>query len=226
MNIPFSVLYEDNHLLVVSKPPGLSTMGAKAGTTTLFSLAKEYIKRRYRKPGNVYLGVVSRLDRPVSGVVALARTSKAAARLAEQFRRRRVEKMYWALVEGRITPPTAVWEDFLRRDERRRRMQIVARGRSGAQAAVLQYRRLQWFADCSLVEIALQTGRKHQIRLQLAAHGHPVLGDRRYGSRRDFSPGIALHARQLVLRHPVRDERLTFTSPPPPSWQRFGVRVM
>jgi 23S rRNA pseudouridine1911/1915/1917 synthase len=221
----FHVLYEDNHLLVVAKPAGLSTMGARTGTTTLFSLAKDYIKRRYRKPGNVYLGVVSRLDRPVSGIVVFARTSKAAARLTEQFRRRTVEKTYWALVEGRIAPDKAVWEDYLRRDERQRRMQIVGRGGSGAQSAVLEYRCLRRSSDFSLVEITLHTGRKHQIRLQLAAHGHPVLGDRKYGGRREFSPGIALHGRRLALHHPVGGRLLTFTSPPPASWRRFGVPV-
>jgi 23S rRNA pseudouridine1911/1915/1917 synthase len=225
MTFSLSVLYEDNHLLVVSKPAGLPTMGARAGTTTLFNLAKDYIKRRYRKPGNVYLGVVSRLDRPVSGVVVFARTSKAAARLAEQFRRRTVEKSYWALVEGRVSPAAAAWEDFIGRDPRRQRMRIVARNRSGAQAAVLWYRCLRRSADFSLVEVLLQTGRKHQIRLQLAGHGHPIFGDRKYGSRRAFSPGIALHARRLVLRHPVRNTPMTFTSLPPPSWQRFGVPI-
>jgi 23S rRNA pseudouridine1911/1915/1917 synthase len=221
----FTVLFEDNHLLVVDKPAGLSTMGARAGTETLFQRAKDYIKRRYSKPGNVYLGVVSRLDRPVSGVVVFARTSKAAARLTEQFRRRRVEKTYWALIEGRIMPAQAVWEDYLRRDQREGRMQIAARNSAGAQSAVLAYRVLRRFADISLVEVNLHTGRKHQIRLQWAAHGHPLLGDRKYGSRREFSPGIALHARQLTLHHPVGDRLLTFTAPPPASWRRFGVPV-
>jgi len=224
MSSTLKVLYEDNHLLVVDKPAGLATMGARAGTPTLLGLAKDSIKRRCRKPGNVYLGVVSRLDGPVSGVVVFARTSKAAARLAEQFRRRTVEKIYWALVEGRIVPAAARWKASVGRDERRRRMRIVGRTLAGAQTAELQYRRLRLFSDVSLVEVTLLTGRKHQIRLQFAAQGHPVLGDRKYGSRHAFSPGIALHARRLILLHPVGEEPMTFTSPPPHSWQRFGIR--
>lgn len=220
---PLTILYEDNHLLAVVKPPGLATMGVAAGNPSLFSLAKQYIKHRYRKPGNVYLGVVSRLDEPVSGVVLLARTSKAAARLSEQFRSRSVEKVYWALVETRPEPSSGQWVDFIVKDEQRRRMVRARRGEPGAQEARLFYRAVQPAADDWLIEIHLETGRKHQIRWQLSAHGHPILGDRKYGSQRSFPDGIALHARSLAFDHPISHERIELTAPVAPAWRQWRI---
>jgi len=220
---PLEVLYEDNHLLVVNKPAGLPTMGVSPDRPSLLTVAKEYVKRRYHKPGNVYLGILSRLDAPVTGVVLLARTSKAARRLTEQFRTRAVEKLYWALVEGTIDPPEATCEDWLARDKRHRRMHVVGPTMPGAQLARLRYRRLAALGICSLLEITLETGRKHQIRLQLAERGHPILGDRKYGSMRPWSPGIALHARRLTVAHPIGGHSLTFEAPPPGPWQRFPL---
>jgi 23S rRNA pseudouridine1911/1915/1917 synthase len=218
-----SVLYEDNHLLAVDKPAGLPTMGVAEGEPSLLRVAKEYIKRKYQKPGNVYLGAMSRLDAPVTGVVLFARTSKAAARLTEQFRTHAVEKTYWALVEGVIEPAAAECVDWLAPDERHRRMHIVGPDSAGARQAILRYRRLRTIGQLSLIEVQLLTGRKHQIRLQLASRKHPVLGDRKYGAARLFSPGIALHARQLGVEHPVRQEPLQFTAPLPKSWQAYGI---
>ena len=217
------ILYEDNHLLAVLKPAGLATMGLAPGRPTLLELARQYIKRRYKKPGNVYLGVVSRLDVPVSGVVLFARTSKAARRLTEQFRTRAVEKSYWAIVEGRIEPPSGEFIDWMARDDRSHGARILSRPAPGAKEARLRYRRLKTLGDCSLVEIDLETGRKHQIRLQLAHRGHPVLGDRKYGSRREFPAGIALHARRLVVTHPVQGQPVELIAPVPPAWRQFGV---
>ncbi len=217
------VLYEDNHLLAVVKPAGLPTMGTPPGRPTLLSLAREYVKRRYDKPGNVYLGVVSRLDAPTTGVVLLARTSKAARRLTEQFRSRSVQKLYWALVEGHIQPTRGKCEDWVNQDERHRRMHIVGPTIPGAKQARLAYRRLEVIGEDSLLEVELETGRKHQIRLQLAERGYPILGDRKYGSVRRWPLGIALHARRLVVQHPVRDERLEFLAPLPDVWRNFGV---
>ncbi len=181
------ILYEDNHLLAVAKPPGLPTQGAAAGRQSLITLAKEYLKRKYRKPGNVYLGVVSRLDSPTSGVVVLARTSKAAARLSQQFRQRKVEKIYWAIVEGIMEPASAECVDWVTKGQRPQRMMVVSKTHRGALEARLSYRRLKEFRGTSLVEIALSTGRKHQIRVQLADRGHPIVGDRKYGSERGFA---------------------------------------
>jgi 23S rRNA pseudouridine1911/1915/1917 synthase len=224
-----NVLYEDNHLLAVAKPPGLPTQGAVAGKPSLVSEAKEYLRRKYRKPGNVYLGVVSRLDSAVSGVVVFARTSKAAARLNEQFRGREVEKTYWALVEGQ-TKPVDELVDWIVKDERQQRMITVpAEGHSqrknsstNAKEARLSYRRLKSSAGCTLIEIRLETGRKHQIRVQLAARGHPVIGDSKYGSRRPFSGGIALHSRRLVVEHPVKKTPIELVAPLPRAWKSLA----
>jgi 23S rRNA pseudouridine1911/1915/1917 synthase len=216
------ILYEDNHLLAVNKPAGLPTMGTPGGRPTLLTLAKDYIKEKYRKPGNVYLGVMSRLDAPVTGIVLLARTSKAARRLTEQFRAHRVEKVYFVLVEGSIKPATGSYVDWLGHDERHRRMHIVGRELPGAKECRLAYRRISVADDLSLVEVQLETGRKHQIRLQLAHHGHPVLGDRKYGSRRPFPAGIALHAGRLVVMHPIQGTPLSLEAPLPAAWRTLG----
>ena len=218
------VLYEDNHLLVVVKAAGLPTQGVSADRVSLLTLAKQYIKRKHRKPGNVYLGVVSRLDTPVSGVVVLARTSKAARRLNDQFRTHTVRKHYWAFVEGYADPPQGECIDWVWHDERRRRMQVVTRGTPNALEAHLTYRRLKTVAGLSLLEVELRTGRKHQIRVQLAHRGWPIVGDRQYGSRLGFSVGIALHARRLVIVHPVKGDALEFVAPVPGSWAALGVR--
>lgn len=219
---PWTVLYEDNHLLVVNKPALLPTMGVAADVESLLTQAKRYIGQKHNKPGEVYLGIVSRLDAPVTGVVVLARTSKAAARLTEQFRDQRVEKIYWAMAEGGMHPPAGRLIDTLRKDERHRRMHVVPPGALDGQEARLEYRTLQRLARASLVEVRLETGRKHQIRLQLAHAGAPIVGDRKYGAAQAFSRGIALHARRLAFEHPVRRVPLEFTAPLPASWRVFG----
>lgn len=224
MNPPFNVLYEDNHLLVVNKPAGLPTMGTPSGHPTLLTLAKEYVKDRYQKPGNVYLGVVSRLDAPVTGVVLLARTSKAASRLTEQFRAHTVEKTYWAMIEGVLDPLEGRLTDWLRHDDHHRRVNIVGSTMPGAQEARLCYRVLKTMKKYSLLEVQLETGRKHQIRVQLSHAGYPIVGDRKYGNRTLFSAGIALHSRRLVVSHPTTAVRLEFEAPLPDSWRQFGIR--
>jgi 23S rRNA pseudouridine1911/1915/1917 synthase len=222
---PLNILYEDNHVLVVNKPAGLPTMGTPGGLPTLLTVAKEYVKDRYQKPGNVYLGVMSRLDAPVTGIVLLARTSKAAARLTEQFRSRTVEKTYWAVVEGVLESLAGSFVDWLGHDDRHRRMHIVGPTMSGAREARLSYRRRGLIAKKdSWLEVELETGRKHQIRLQLSHHGHPVIGDRKYGSQTPFPAGIALHARRLIISHPTTDARLEFEAPLPETWRRFGIQ--
>jgi 23S rRNA pseudouridine1911/1915/1917 synthase len=243
------VLYEDNHLLAVNKPAMLPTMGVAEDRPSLLSVAKEYVKEKYNKPGNVYLGIVSRLDAPVTGVVLLARTSKAAGRLSQQFRERDVDKVYWAIVEGRVEPSEGRRTDYLRKDERHRRMHVAGEGAAGAQRAELEYRVLdkEWergrggegekhfehespslhvslspgLSWASLLEVRPLTGRKHQIRLQLSHAGFPIVGDRKYGSRRQFPAGIALHSRRLVIEHPVSKMQLEIEAPLPAAWQRF-----
>jgi 23S rRNA pseudouridine1911/1915/1917 synthase len=219
---PLDILYEDNHLLALNKPAGLATMGVGAGKTSLVTLAKDHLKDRYKKPGNVYLGVVSRVDAAVSGVVLFARTSKAAARLSEQFRSRSVGKVYRAVVEGRVDPPSGEWLDWMAKDESRQRMVRASPNDSGAQEARLAYRVLKALTDATIVEVRPETGRKHQIRLQFAARGYPILGDKKYGSRRSFSTGIALHARELAFNHPTSKRRIVLTASVSGGWSRIA----
>ena len=223
-----TILYEDNHLLAVNKRAMLPTMGVSADRPSLLAEAKEYIRRKYEKPGNVYLGIVSRLDAPVTGVVLLARTSKAAGRLSRQFRERVVEKVYWAIVEGDVEPAEGELRDFLRKDERHRRVHVTGEHAAGAQLAELHYRtlgdeagepELRAVGPMTLLEVRPHTGRKHQIRVQLAQAGFPIVGDRKYGSRRPFAAGIGLHARRLAVEHPVSKMQLEIEAPLPASWR-------
>jgi 23S rRNA pseudouridine1911/1915/1917 synthase len=215
-----AILYEDNHLLAVNKPAMLPTMGVEEDRPSLLVLAKDYIKQKYQKPGNVYLGIVSRLDAPVTGVVLLAKTSKAAARLSESFRSREVEKTYLAAVEGVPIEPAAVLEHHLRKDERHRKVHVTNESAADAQVARLQYRMLASSSHMSLLEVELETGRKHQIRVQLAQIGHPIVGDRKYGGEAAFGEGIALHAHRLKLEHPVKREAIVIEAPVPAGWKR------
>ncbi len=215
------VLYEDNHLLIVNKPAGLATMGAKAGEHSLLEVAKAYIREKYQKPGNVYLGTVSRLDEPVTGVTLFARTSKAAGRLAKQFREREVQKTYWAIVAGHPKPRRAELVDWLIKNDAHRRMEIAAKDTDGAQEARLTYDVLEEFAEHSLLNVQLETGRKHQIRVQLASRSHAILGDGKYKSGEPFPSGIALHSRRLVVDHPTLYTPITITAPLPKSWRKW-----
>src|SRR5436309_14885076 len=176
------ILFEDNHCLAVAKPAGLLTQGVPPGIPTLEAQVKAYLKERYNKPGNVYLGIPHRLDRPVSGVVLFARNTKAARRLAEQFQQRQVRKIYWAIVEGEVEPPEGEWEDWLRKLPEESRAERVEPDAPRARHAVLHYRRLSTAAGRTLLEIEPQTGRMHQIRVQAAVRGWPVCGDFLYGA--------------------------------------------
>jgi 23S rRNA pseudouridine1911/1915/1917 synthase len=221
--LPLKVVYEDNHVIVVNKPASLATMGVSEDEPSVAKQVKDYLKAKYNKPGNVYLGVVSRLDAAVSGILVFARTSKAAARLSEQFRERETTKIYWAVTERLPRSQSRELVHFLRKDEKQQRMVVTAANATGAQKAVLNYRPLESLGAGELLEIELLTGRKHQIRLQLATVQAPILGDRKYGSHRHFPEGIALHARQLSIEHPTKKERLTFTAPLPHSWSELGI---
>jgi 23S rRNA pseudouridine1911/1915/1917 synthase len=212
------VLYEDNHCLAVLKPAGMLTAGDHTGDITLLELARRYLKEKHRKPGNVYLGVVHRLDRPVSGVVLFARTSKAAARLSEQFRAGTVEKVYHTCVEGRPEQPSGEWTDFLVKDEQRNVVRVVPAGTPGARQAVLAYRVLKSSPGSTLLELRPRTGRAHQIRVQLASRGMPILGDVKYDARAVQPGRIALHAAELTFLHPVRREPIAIRAPLPLHW--------
>lgn len=224
MQPPFEILFEDNHLLIVNKPAELPTMGVAEDKPSVLSLAKAYIAEAYNKPGKVYLGIVSRLDAPVTGVLLIARTSKAAGRLSEAFRNRNVQKTYWACVEGDVDPPKGALTHFVRKHERHRKVLVVPSQSNGAQEARLKYRTLAQSNNRSLLEIELETGRKHQIRVQLSAQGHPIIGDRKYDSDLRFSKGIALHSRRLEIEHPVRKTSLVIEAEPPKSWKKLPFR--
>lgn len=210
------VLYLDNHLLVVSKPAGQPIQEDQSGDLDLLTEAKALVAREFKKPGKVFLGLVHRLDRPVSGVVVFARTSKAAARLSEQFRNRTVRKEYVALVEGRVTEGGTI-RSFLRK--RGTKVRVVKEGSSGAKEAILRYDVLAVFGRRSLVEIGLVTGRPHQIRVQLSRAGFPIIGDMKYGSGQAFDGrNIALHCHRLTILHPTVGDARTWDAAPPASW--------
>jgi 23S rRNA pseudouridine1911/1915/1917 synthase len=209
------VLYEDNHCLVVFKPAGVLTAPDRTGDVSLLDEARRYLREKFHKPGRVYLGLVHRLDRPVSGVVLFARTSKAAGRLSEQFRAGRVEKVYQALVEGRLSAPSGTQVDHLVKDRRANVVRRAADAAGGGRASALDWRRLKPSGGATLVEIRPRTGRSHQIRVQMSALGHPILGDRKYGSRQPFANGIALCAVSLTFEHPVLKEPIRVDTVPP-----------
>jgi len=272
------IVFEDNHVLVVNKPVLLATMGTAAGARSLARDLQAELKRKYRKPGNVYLGIVSRLDTVTSGLIVFAKTSKAAGRLTTQFQHRQVDKWYLAAVpsvpsrwvnsaDGAATPPLRApadaagpagpepvrpaawplisqhfdgrWLDRLWKDDQAHRMrcevgaaesdgalvggeQTGAPGAAGRVSAGLEWRFLGRGPDYDLVVVRLLTGRKHQIRVQFAARGLPILGDRKYGSPASFPAGIALHSWRLAFTHPVTRQPLSFAQGPPPEWRSLA----
>ncbi len=211
------ILYEDNHLIAVNKAPGEIVQGDKTGDKPLSDTLKEYIKLKYNKPGEVFLGVPHRLDRPTSGVVLFARTSKALVRLNEMFKNHdAMRKTYWAIVQGAPKQPEARLENYLVRNEQQNKSYIAKPGAKDAKLAVLTYRTLTRGDHYSLLEVELLTGRHHQIRCQLAAIGCPIKGDLKYGAKRSNPDGsISLHARQITFVHPVRKEQVTIAAPVP-----------
>ena len=220
LDIP--ILYEDNHLLVVNKPAELPTMGLQDESETLLGQCKQIIKQKYNKPGNVFLGVVSRLDARVTGVIVIARTSKAAKRLTDAFRNRDVEKHYWALTEVSPSPKNGTMEDYLVSDSRHRRVHVAkSENADGAKHAVLDYQLIEDYRNASLVQIDLKTGRKHQIRIQFSSRNMPLIGDYKYGSELKLSNGIGLHSRHLAFEHPVRKIPMEFTVDTPKPWNAY-----
>lgn len=197
------ILLEDNHLLALAKPADLPSAHGNIPGDSLFDFAKEYIRITYQKPGNVYLGLVHRLDLPVSGIMVFAKTSKAASRLCEQFRLHTVRKGYTAIVEGKPRPQQGVFHDSLLHEETHRMTRVVTVHTPGTQPAETEYKVIASNATHSLVTLFPKTGRKHQIRIQLGHRCWPVVGDAKYGSRETFNRGIALHAHSLIFQHPI-----------------------
>ncbi|HBR54239.1 MAG TPA: RNA pseudouridine synthase [Flavobacteriaceae bacterium] len=210
------VLYEDNHLIVVNKRAGDIVQGDKTGDTPLAEVVKQYIAKEYNKPGAVYLGVVHRIDRPTSGVVVFARTSKALGRLNKQFAERNTEKTYWAVVKNPPPQASETLVHYLKRNPKQNKSYAHAKEVPGSKRAVLTYQVAKELNNYYLLEIALETGRHHQIRAQLAAIGSPIKGDLKYGFDRSNKDGsIHLHARKLVITHPVQKEDLMILAPTP-----------
>ena len=219
------VLYEDNHLLVVCKPPNLPTQADRSGDADLLTLLKEDIKRRYDKPGAVYLGLVHRLDRPVGGLVVFARTSKAAGRLSAQLRDHALGRTYLAIVRG-VPPDQARLVDYLVKDESANTVRVADADTPQAKQAILNHRCLAKAEGLALLEVSLETGRSHQIRVQLTHAGFPLWGDARYGNGQ---PGeqIALWGAALRFTHPTRGQSMCLTTPPPESqpWTLFQEAI-
>ena len=224
-----TVLYEDNHIIAVNKTCNEIVQGDKTGDTPLSEIVKAYIKDKYNKPGEVFLGVTHRLDRPTSGVVLFARTSKALTRLNEMFKsHEQIKKTYWAIVQGTPKQPEARLENWLTRNEQLNKSFIAKPSAKEAKKAVLSYKTLVKGEHYSLLEIHLETGRHHQIRCQLAAIGCPVKGDLKYGAKRSNPDGgICLHARQIEFIHPVSKENICITAPIPEDslWQQLAASV-
>lgn len=226
----FDILFEDESCLAVAKPAGLLTQ-APVGIDSLEFRIKRFLQERDALQGNVYLGVPHRLDRPASGTIVFAKTLKAAQRISKQFESRRVEKTYWGLVEGNVQPAEATWTDRLKKIEGEPRTIVVDEGDPGGQIAILHYRALQQLANRTLLEITLETGRTHQIRIQCASRGHPLLGDELYGSRERFGPWsddqrerlIALHARTLRFWHHAAGGYVSVVAQLPDYWSKAGV---
>lgn len=210
------VLYEDNHLIAVNKRPGDIVQGDKTGDKPLSEIVKGYIKKKYNKPGNVFLGVAHRLDRPTSGIVVFARTSKALARLNKLFASKETHKTYWALVKNKPSKEADTLIHWLKKNPKQNKSYPHSKQVAGSKKAILDYRLIRNLDRYFLLEIVLHTGRHHQIRTQLAAIDCPVKGDLKYGYDRSNPDGsIHLHARSLKFIHPVKKEPVTLTAPPP-----------
>lgn len=224
MTNELQILFEDNHIIVVNKLPSQIVQGDKTGDITLPDLIKVFLKEKYQKQGNVFCGVVHRLDRPTSGVVVFAKTSKALSRLSEQFKTRETSKTYWAIVESKPQKNTGVLVDYLLKNEKQNKSYVVTSEKNGAKKAELNYQLLKSSDKYHLVEVELFTGRHHQIRCQLANIGSIIKGDLKYGAKRSNPDGsICLHARTLSILHPTTKEKLTFTAPVPSDnlWKFF-----
>lgn len=207
------ILFCDNHVLVASKPVDLLTQPDGSGNRSLQEELSEWLRREHHKPGKVFLHCVHRLDRPVSGLVLFARTSKALSRLNKESRRWEIQRVYVAEVEGILAQRSGQLDHFLVHGDHRSR--VVSEGTPGAKHARLRYEVLRYLSHSTLVQVELETGRYHQIRAQMGAMGHPVLGDQKYGARQKETWGIRLHATKIAFVHPVTKEPLQFESPPP-----------
>lgn len=218
------IIFEDNHLLIFNKNAGELVQGDKTGDTPLLDLLKAWIKQRDEKPGNVYLGAPHRLDRPVSGIVVFAKTSKSMSRLSEMFRQKEIDKTYWAISENKPSPLQARLLNWLIKNEKQNKSYVSDQEKPNHKASILSYKFLISSDKYHLIEVMLETGRHHQIRAQMAHIACCLLGDLKYGAKRPLKDGsIGLHARKLVMTHPVKKVAMEFCAPCPPGalWQFF-----
>lgn len=210
------ILFEDNHFIIINKKSGDIVQGDKTGDTPLSEIVKEYIKEKYNKPGNVFLGVVHRLDRPTTGIVVFARTSKALERFNKMLREKQVNKTYWAIVKNKPTKNEDTLTGFLRKNPKNNKSTSYSTEIEGSKKAVLHYKLLKSLDNYHLLEVDLETGRHHQIRCQLASIGSPIKGDLKYGfDRSNKDASIHLHARKIEFIHPVTKKNITITAPTP-----------
>ena len=209
------VIYEDNHIIVVEKPANIPSQSDKTGDKDMLTMIKEYLKDKYNKPGNVYLGLVHRLDRPVGGVMVFAKTSKAASRLSEQVRNKTFKKKYIAIVNGKMEPDKGTMKDFLWKDAKTNTSYVVKEGKKNSKLAELDYDTVKYDKEqeLSVVKIDLHTGRHHQIRVQFSSRMHAIYGDSKYHGR-GAGTGICLWAYELTINHPTTKEEMTFTQLP------------
>ncbi len=218
-----TVVYEDNHIIIVNKTASEIVQGDKTGDTPLSEIVKEYLKEKYQKPGNVFIGVTHRLDRPVSGLVLFAKTSKALSRLNEMFKRGEVKKTYWAVVKNRPAQEEGTLSHWMVRNEKQNKSYAYDKEKPGSKHAILDYRLIAASDNYFLLEVDLKTGRHHQIRCQLAKMGCPIKGDLKYGFARSNPDGsICLHARRISFIHPVSKEQITVEAPLPSSFKMFA----
>ena len=220
------IVYEDNHLIIVNKACGEIVQGDRTGDEPLVETLKQWIKEKYQKPGNVFCGVIHRIDRPTSGLVVFARTSKGLSRMNELFRKGEVHKTYWAIVQNRPPKQTDTLTHYLVAHEKGNRTEVFDAPKEGAQKAVLKYRVIAEGERYHLLEVELLTGRKHQIRAQLSHIGCPIKGDLKYGARRSNpGGGISLQSHRICFQHPVSKLEIDITAPTPPQplWQALAA---
>ena len=215
------ILYEDNHIIIVNKPPKVPVQGDRTGDISLIDIGKEYIKKTYNKMGNIYLGLPHRIDRPVSGIVVLSKTSKSLSRMTRLFRDREIKKTYWAIVKNKLKKKSGELTHYLKKNKRLNKSFVGENNQKGFVESKLKYKILKELNNYFLYEIELITGRHHQIRVQLSTIGSPIKGDIKYNAKRTNKDGsINLHSRKITFTHPVKKIPISITAPPPnnPIW--------
>lgn len=224
MNLPFEILFEDNHLIAINKPAGILVQADTTGDASVEDMVKQYIKETYNKPGDVFLGVTHRIDRPVSGLVLMAKTSKALVRINEMFKQNAIKKTYCAIVKNKPNETQATLQHYIVRDTKRNISKAYDKEIAQSKKAILSYKVVESSDNYYLLEIDLQTGRHHQIRSQLSKIGCPIKGDLKYGAQRSNQDGsISLHSFKIEFEHPVKKEKICIKAPVPHDtlWQSF-----